>query len=208
MNHRAPRGHGRGLASPQENHVQYRNPRKPSSQLSPLDQVFAHALRRVGVEPPVDPDREPDPDLDPDTAGGNAPFLPDDRDEHSADPLLVNGGQLLRAVREPVEWLLGLARRLAGDDPVDIAAVARVHAAFCARLRGLPAQLRSSDLFIVLGLLLSALDPRVVVRAVADTIGEGLAAVLGSESPVEVQVTETSEPLARRKSRRSRFLPL
>lgn len=186
--------------------MQYRNPRKPSSQLSPLDQAFARALKRVGVEPAVDPDISPDPDAEPDADGDETPFLSDDRDQHSADPLLVNGSQLLHAVREPVEWLLELARRLAGDDPVDIAAVARVHAAFCARLRGQPAHLRSSDLFIVLGLLLTALDPTVVVRAVADTIGDGLAAVLGSEAPVEVQVTETSGRTARRQSRRPRFL--
>lgn len=185
--------------------MQYRNPRKPT-QLSPLDQAFARALRRVGVESPVDPDPDPEPDPDPGASGDETPFLSDDHDESSADPLLVNGSQLLRAVREPVEWLLGLARRLAGNDPVDIAAVARVHAAFCARLRGQPAHLRSSDLFIVLGLLLTALDPSVVLRAVADTIGDGLAAVLGSEDPVEVQVTETSGSLARRQPRRSRFL--
>jgi len=89
---------------------------------------------------------------------------------------------------------------------VDIAAVARVHAAFCARLRGLPAHLRTSDLLIVLGLLLTALDPSVVMRAVAETIGDGLDAVLGSEAPVEAQVTETSGPLARQQPRRSRLL--
>ncbi len=183
--------------------MQYRNPRKPSSQLSPLDQAFARAVRRVVAEPPVDLDPS---DPDPDAAGDEAPLWPDVHDEHSADPLLVNGSQLLRAVREPVEWLLELARRLAGDDPVDIAAVARVHAAFCARLRGLPAHLRSSDLLIVLGLLLTALDPSVVMRAVADTIGDGLSAVLGSEAPVEVQVTERSGQLARQQPRRSRLL--
>jgi hypothetical protein len=186
--------------------VQYRNPRKPSSQLSPLDQAFARALKRVGFEPPVETDPEPEPDAEPDAAGDEAPFSPDDRDERSTDPLLVNGSQLLRAVREPVEWLLGLARRLAGDDPVDIAAVARVHAAFCARLRGQPAKLRSSDLLIVLGLLLTALDPSVVVRALADTIGDSLDAVLGSEAPAEVQVTETPDTPARRQPQRSRLL--
>jgi hypothetical protein len=186
--------------------MQYRNPKKLSSQMSPLDQVFARALQRAGVEPAVDPDVDPDADPERGAAGGDTPFLSDDRDEHSSDPLLVDGAQLLRAVREPVEWLLGLARRLAGNDPVDVAAVARVYAAFCARLRGQPARLRSSDLFIVLGLLLGALDPSVVVRAVADTIGDGLAAVLGTEPEVEVQVAETAGPLARRRPRRSRFL--
>ena len=127
------------------------------------------------------------------------------RSPSNTEPLLVTGAQLLGAVREPVEWLLDLARRLAGDDPVDAAAVARVHAAFCARLRGQPAHLRPSDLFIVLGMLLSALDPRVAARTVADTIGDGVAAVLGTRSPVEGDVTETGGPPARQ-SRRSRLM--
>jgi hypothetical protein len=187
-------------------HVQYRNPRKSSSQLSPLDQVFARALRHAAAEPPVDPDPEPESEPEPGAVGDDALFTLDDHDESRAEPLLVNGAQLLHAVREPVEWLLGLARRLAGDDPVDIAAVSRVHAAFCARLRGQPAHVRSSDLLIVLGLLLSALDPSVVVRAVADTIGDGLAAVLGTESPVEVQVTGASGAPTHPQPRRLRFL--
>lgn len=186
--------------------MQYRSPKKLSSQMSQFDQVFARALQRAGIEPAADPDVDPDADPEPGAAGDDTPFLSDDRDEHSSDPFLVDGTQLLRAVREPVEWLLGLARRLAGDDPVDIAAVARVYAAFCARLRGHPARLRSSDLFIVLGLLLGALDPSVVVRAVADTIGDGLAAVLGTEPEVEVRAAEAAGPLARRRPRRSRFL--
>src|SRR4051812_38735117 len=167
-------------ASPEENQVQYRNPKK-QSQLSPFDQVFVRALQRAGVAPTADPDVDPDAEPEPGEPGDDAPFLPNDLAEHTSDPLLVDGTQLLRAVREPVEWLLGLARRLAGDDPVDVAAVARVYAAFCARLRGQRAHVRSSDLFIVLGLLLGALDPSVVVRAVADTLGDGLAAILGEE---------------------------
>lgn len=186
--------------------MQYRNPKKPSSQMSPFDQAFARALQRAGVELAVDLDMDPDADPELGAVGDDAPFLPDDRDEHSADAFLVDGAQLLRAVREPVEWLLGLARRLAGEDPVDIAAVGRVYAAFCARLRGQPARLRSSDLFIVLGLLLGALDPSVVVRAVADTLGDGLAAFLGTEHAVEVEVTEATGPLARQRPRRSRAL--
>jgi hypothetical protein len=191
-------------ASPQENDMQYRNPKKSSSQLSPFDQAFARALRRAGAESPADPDLDLDPE--PGAGGDDLPFFSDEPEESTADPLLVDGAQLLRAVREPIEWMLGLARRLAGDDPVDIAAVARVHAAFCARLRGQPARLRSSDLFIVLGLLLGALDPSVVARAVAGTIGDGLAAVLGTESPVEVRITEASDQLARQPPRRLRFL--
>lgn len=186
--------------------MQYRNPKKPSSQLSPFDQAFVRALQRAGIGPAADPDADPEADPEPGAPEDDAPFLPDDRDEHSSDPLLVDGAQLLRAVREPVEWLLGLARRLAGDDPVDVAAVTRVYAAFCAKLRGQRGHVRSSDLFIVLGLLLGALDPSVVVRAVADTIGDGLAAVLGEEHAVEAQVTETAGPLARQRARHSRFL--
>lgn len=181
--------------------MQYRNPKQSSSQLSHFDRAFSRAMKRVGIQPQADPD----PDPEPGAAGEDALFLAEASDEENTEPLLVNGAQLLGAVREPVEWLLNLARRLAGDDPVDAAAVARVHAAFCARLRGQPAHLRPSDLFIVLGMLLSALDPRVAARAVADTVGDGVAAVLGTESPVEGDVTETSEPSGRQ-PRRSRLL--
>ncbi len=185
-----------------EHHVQYRNPKQSSSQLSHFDRAFSRAMKRVGIKPQPDPD----PDLEPGAGGEEALFLPEDPDEEHTEPLLVTGAQLLGAVREPVEWLLDLARRLAGDDPVDAAAVARVHEAFCARLRGQPAHLRPSDLFIVIGLLLSALDPRVAARAVADTVGEGVAAVLGTESPVEGDVTETAGPPARQQRGLSRFL--
>jgi hypothetical protein len=181
--------------------MQYRNPKQSSSQLSHFDRAFSRAMKRVGIQPQADPD----PDPEPGAAGEDALFLAEASDEENTEPLLVNGAQLLGAVREPVEWLLNLARRLAGDDPVDSAAVARVHAAFCARLRGQPAHLRPSDLFIVLGMLLSALDPRVAARAVADTVGDGVAAVLGTESPVEGDVTETAGPSARQ-PRRSRLL--
>jgi hypothetical protein len=181
--------------------MQYRNPKQSSSQLSHFDRAFSRAMKRVGIQPQADLD----PDPEPGAAGEDALFLAEASDEENTEPLLVNGAQLLGAVREPVEWLLNLARRLAGDDPVDSAAVARVHAAFCARLRGQPAHLRPSDLFIVLGMLLSALDPRVAARAVADTVGDGVAAVLGTESPVEGDVTETAGPSARQ-PRRSRWL--
>jgi hypothetical protein len=181
--------------------MQYRNPKQSSSQLSHFDRAFSRAMKRVGIQPQADLD----PDPEPGAAGEDALFLAEASDEENTEPLLVNGAQLLGAVREPVEWLLNLARRLAGDDPVDSAAVARVHAAFCARLRGQPAHLRPSDLFIVLGMLLSALDPRVAARAVADTVGDGVAAVLGTESPVEGDVTETAGPSARQ-PRRSRSL--
>jgi hypothetical protein len=49
---------------------------------------------------------------------------------------------------------------------------------------------------VVLGLLIAAFDPSVVVRAVSDTISEGLAAVLGSDTPVAFQVTGSVDPLA------------
>lgn len=181
--------------------MQYRNPKQSSSQLSHFDQAFSRAMMRVGIKPQTDPE----PDHEPGVSGEDALFPPEDADEEHAEPLLVNGAQLLSAVREPVEWLLDLAARLAGDDPVDAAAVARVHKAFCARLRGQPAHLRPSDLFIVLGLLLSALDPRVAARAVVDTVGDGIAAVLGAESP-EGNATETAAQPAQQQSRRSRLL--
>ena len=181
--------------------MQYRKPKQSSSQLSHFDRAFSRAMARVGIKPQTDSE----PDHEPSADGEDALFVPEDSDEETTEPLLVNGAQLLSAVHEPVEWLLDLAGRLAGDDPVDAAAVARVHKAFCARLRGQPAHLRPSDLFIVLGLLLSALDPRVAARAVADTVGDGIAAVLGTESP-EGNASETAAPPAQQQPRRSRLL--
>jgi len=115
--------------------------------------------------------------------------------KRTVDPLL-DGAELLRAICEPVEWVLVLAHKLAGTDSVDVAAIARLRAAFHAWLAGRPAGIRKSDLLVVFGLLVGALDPSVVVNAVSDTIGDALAEELGSESPLVLQITDTVALLA------------
>jgi hypothetical protein len=173
------------VASRQESYVQNRNPsQNDPSQASFLDRVFARARARIGVgrTPP-----EPEPDSTEEEAG--------DDDERTVEELL-DGADLLREIREPIEWILALAHELAGADPVDVAAVARLRAAFHARLAGLPVRIRKSDLLVVAGLLIAAFDPSVVLRAVSETISEGLAAVLGSETPVAFQIRGPIDPLA------------
>lgn len=104
------------------------------------------------------------------------------RDHAGADdePLL-DGNELLRVVREPIEWLLTLAHRLASGEPDDIAAIDRLRAAFHAQLAGRPIGVRMSDALTAFGLLLGALDPSVVLQAVTRTITDGVATILTYE---------------------------
>ena len=167
-------GNGRGLASPQESYVQNRNlSQNHSAQPSILDQAYARARANLaGERPPTEPLPPPIGDV----TGTN---------ERTVDQLL-DGAELLRVLREPVEWILALAYQLAGADPVDVAAIVRLRAAFQARLAGRPTGIRKTDLLVVFGLLFGALDPSIVVRAVSDTIGDGLAAfhIAGTVDPI------------------------
>jgi hypothetical protein len=176
------------MASPQESYVQNRNPSQSNPSQSPtlgqayLDQAYERARARLtGEYPPTEPIPAPICDAA-DTA------------KRTADQLL-NGAELLRVIREPVEWILALAHQLANGDPIDVAAIVRLRAAFHARLAGRSTGIRKTDLLVVVGLLVSALDPSVVVRAVSDTIGDGLAAVFGSESPLALHITDIVDPL-------------
>jgi len=167
--------------------VQNRNPSQINPSQSPivdqayLDQAYERARARLtGEYPPTEP--IPTPIWD---RARTAKRTPDQ---------LLDGTELLRVIREPVEWILALAHQLADSDPVDVAAIVRLRAAFHARLAGRPTGIRKTDLLVVVGLLVSALDPSVVVRAVSDTIGDGLAAVFGSESPLALHITDTVHP--------------
>ena len=168
--------------------MQNRNPSQNNPSQSPivdqayLDQAYERARARLAGEyPPIEPISTPTCD-----AAGTA--------KRTADQLL-NGAELLGVIREPVEWILALAHQLADGDPVDVAAIVRLRAAFHARLAGRPTGIRKTDLLVVVGILVSALDPSVVVRAISDTIGDGLAAVFGSESPLALHITNTVDPL-------------
>jgi len=163
--------------------VQNRNPSQNNpSRPSKLDQAYERARARLtGERPPIVPIATPICDAE---ATAN----------RTADQLL-DGAELLRVIREPIEWILTLAYQLADGDPVDVAAIVRLRAAFHARLAGRPTGIRKTDLLVVFGLLVSALDPSVVVRAISDTIGDGLAAVFGSEPPIARHITDSGDPL-------------
>src|SRR4051812_49073512 len=155
------------MASHQETYVQNSNPSHNDFPQPFIDQAFARVMGRLAANHrPTDPGP---------SAGGHTHAggctVGDSTAESSLD-----GAALLRVVREPVEWLLTLAYRLSACDPVDAAAVDRVRAAFQARLAGRPSGVRTTDLLVVFGLLVGALDPGIVLRAVSETIGDGLAA--------------------------------
>jgi len=152
-----------------------------------LDQAFARAMARLA-------------DIAPPPTG---PWAPADAAAPEAPPVappLVTGAELVGLLREPIEALLSLAQQLAIDDPVDLAAVQRVNAALLTRWSGQPAGLRARDVLIVLGLLVRVLDPATVIRAVSNTLGQGIAAVLGSDRPVSFYVARIPESMVRRSS--------
>jgi hypothetical protein len=103
-----------------------------------------------------------------------------DADDVDAERLL-GGAELLHVVREPVEWLLTLAHRLASSDPEDVAAIDRLRAAFRARLAGRSIGVRVTDALTAFGLLVSALDPSMVLQSVTRTIADGVSTLLAFE---------------------------
>ena len=124
----------------------------------------------------------------PPVSAGAPPAIPISRTDPSDDsetavdeePLL-DGADLLRAAREPIEWLLTLAHRLAANDPEEIAAIDRLRAAFHARIAGRAIGMRRSDVLIAFALLVGALDRGVVLEGVTRTIADGVATLLTYE---------------------------
>jgi hypothetical protein len=149
-----------------------------------LDQAFARAMARLAdiAPPPASPGAPAD------AAAPEAPAVA---------PPLVTGAELFGVLREPIEDLLSLAHQLASTDPVDLAAVQRVNAALLTRWSGQPAGLRARDVLIVLGLLVRVVDPATVIRAVSNTLSQGIATVLGSDSPVSFYVARIPESVRR-----------
>ena len=94
---------------------------------------------------------------------------------------LLDGAELLRAARDPVEWLLTLAHRLAANEPEEIAAIDRLRAAFHARLAGRDIGVRKTDVLIAFALLVGALDRNIVIEGVSRTIADGVATLLTHE---------------------------
>jgi hypothetical protein len=105
-------------------------------------------------------------------------------EEDASEPFgerLLMGHELLLAVREPIEWLLALARRLAADDPDDVAAIDRVTAAFHNRLACTSHGVTVADVLTAFGILIGALDPTVVLAAATKTIADGVVTLLTYE---------------------------
>lgn len=113
---------------------------------------------------------------------GDTPDAGDPDDAEVDAERALGGAELLHVVREPVEWLLTLAHRLASGDPDDVAAIDRLRAAFHARLAGRPIGVRVTDALTGFGLLVGALDPSVVLQSVTKTIADGVATMLACES--------------------------
>lgn len=107
--------------------------------------------------------------------------LSDLGDPQEEDEPLLDGAELLRAAREPIEWLLMLAQRLAAGDPEEIAAVDRLRAAFHAAVAGRAIGVRMRDVLIVFALLVSALDLQIVHDSVTRSVADGVMALLTYE---------------------------
>jgi hypothetical protein len=104
----------------------------------------------------------------------------DDETGNNDEPLLY-GAELFRAAREPIEWLLTLAHRLATGDSEELAAVDRLRAAFHARLAGNAWGVRMTDVLIVFALLVSSLDATFVREGITRSITDGVATLLTFE---------------------------
>ena len=103
----------------------------------------------------------------------------DDRGADDWPERLLLGHELLLAVRDPIEWLLALARRLATGDPDDVAAIDRLTAALHARMgRGGGLGVRVTDVLTAFGILIGALDPAVVVESATEAVTGGFATLL------------------------------
>jgi hypothetical protein len=120
---------------------------------------------------------------------GDDPAAGDDHGER-----LLGANELLHVVREPVEWLLSLAHRLASRDIDDVAAIDRLRLAFHGRLAGRPIGVRMNDALTAFGLLVGALDPRVVLASVTKSIADGVATILTYEGATfAAQLCELAE---------------
>jgi hypothetical protein len=98
--------------------------------------------------------------------------------------------ELLPVCREPIEWVLARAERQAQGNPADLAALARVRAAYQSRLTWIGTggalgqatpNLRPTDLLTVAGLFASSIDPTFAQRASAglrDSFHNALTAVI------------------------------
>jgi hypothetical protein len=139
----------------------------------------------------------------------------DDSTQSAPDEELLHGTELLCALREPIEWLLTLAHRLAADESEEIAAVDQLRAAFHAALAGRAIGVRMQDALVAFALLLSALDPDIVHGDIARCAADGVVTLLRLEAvspaaqrPRVANSTRASVPQTRAPRRRSSGTPL
>ncbi len=125
-------------------------------------------------------------------AGPRGQATPDPRDgsERCDGGERVTLDELLPMFREPIEWALARAERHAQGEPVDLAALARVRAAYQSRLvwigtggarGGARPTFRPTDLLTVAGLLVGSIDPSFAQRTsvgVRESLLDALAAVI------------------------------
>jgi hypothetical protein len=138
---------------------------------SPLDEAFQRAHAELGASERT-------------VATEVATSAAEDRAADDFPDRLIMGHELLLEVREPIEWLLALVRRLATGDPDDVAAIDRITAAFHSRLACGGLGVRVADMLTGFGILVGALDPGVVLEAASKTIADGVATILSYEGAV------------------------
>ena len=114
-------------------------------------------------------------------AAEEAASTADDSDTEPLGERLLMGHELLLAIRDPIEWLLALARKLAAGDPDDVAAIDRLTAAFHNRLACGSHGVTVADALTAFGVLIGALDPSVVLAAATKTIADGVVTLLTYE---------------------------
>lgn len=95
---------------------------------------------------------------------------------------LIIGHELLLELREPIEWLLALIRRLATGDPESVASIDRLTAAFHSRLACGGLGVRVADALTAFGILIGALDQSVVMESATRTAADGITTLLSYQS--------------------------
>jgi hypothetical protein len=149
---------------------------------SQLDEAFQRARAELRAREAGAHGDDAGDDDDSDDPGDEPARTTEDGVTEPLGERLLMGHELLLAVREPIEWLLALARRLADGDPDDAAAIDRLTAAFHNRLGRGSHGVTVADALTAFGILISALDPTVVLTAASKTIADGVVTLLACES--------------------------
>jgi hypothetical protein len=165
------------LASRQETSVQNSNPSRNSFSSSLLQELMERTLFRVRPAPGGAPNPGDIAGASAAPGDDRADDDPGDVDADIGDPDDAAGrlelAELLGVLRDPIAWVFTLAERHAHGDPIDIAAIHRVHKAVLHRVNSIIgdvppddelARIRSADLVTVGSHLLGTLDPSLVQR--------------------------------------------